>query len=45
MADMWSLGVTFYQLMTFKMPFDGKMLPAILNKIASGEQYEKISNF
>ena len=43
MADMWSLGVTFYQLMTFKMPFDGKMLPAILNKIAGGEQYEKIS--
>ena len=44
MADMWSLGVTFYQLMTFKMPFDGNALPAIMKKISTGEKYEKISN-
>ena len=43
MADIWSLGVTFYQLMTFKMPFDGKSLPSIMKKIVSGEGYEKIS--
>ena len=44
MADIWSLGVTFYQLMTFKMPFDGESLPAIIKKISMGDGYEKISN-
>ena len=43
MADMWSLGVTFYQLMTFKTPFNGNMLPALLKKISSYEKFEKIS--
>ena len=43
MADMWSLGITFYQLMTFKMPFDGNGLPAIIKKISTGEKFEKIS--
>ena len=42
-ADMWSLGVTFYQLMTFKMPYDGNSLPAIMKKIIAGNGYEKIS--
>ena len=42
MADMWSLGVTFYHLMTFKVPFDGGMLPAIFKKISFGDKYEKI---
>ena len=44
MVDMWSLGVTFYQLMTFKMPFDGNNLAAIIKKISTGEKFEKISN-
>jgi len=42
-ADIWSLGVSFYQLMTFKMPFDGESVPAIIKKIASGVGYKKIS--
>ena len=43
MADIWSLGITFYQLMTFKMPFEGDSIPAIMKKIIIGEEYEKIS--
>ena len=43
MADIWSLGVTFYQLMTFKMPFEGDSIPAIIKKIIVGGGYEKIS--
>ena len=43
MADMWSLGVAFYQLMTFKTPFDSDILPALLYKISKNEKYEKIS--
>ena len=43
MADMWSLGVTFYQLMTFKTPFNGNMLPALLKNISNYEKYDKIS--
>ena len=42
-ADIWSLGVSFYQLMTFKMPFDGESVPAIIKKIATGGGYKKIS--
>ena len=42
MADIWSLGVTFYQLMTFKMPFEGDSIPAIIKKIIDGGGYEKI---
>lgn len=42
-ADIWSLGVSFYQLMTFKMPFDGESIPAIIKKIATGAGYKKIS--
>lgn len=42
-ADIWSLGVSFYQLMTFKMPFDGETVPAIIKKIALGSGYKKIS--
>jgi len=42
-ADMWSLGITFYQLMTFKMPFDGDSLPAIIKKIEKGTGYAKIN--
>ena len=42
-ADIWSLGITFYQLMTFKMPFDGDSLPAIITKIATGADYAKIN--
>ena len=42
-ADIWSLGVSFYQLMTFKMPFDGENVPAIIKKIALGSGYKKIS--
>ena len=41
-ADIWSLGVTFYQLMTFKTPYDAERLPALIKKIASNEKYEKI---
>ena len=43
MADIWSLGITFYQLMTFKMPFEGESIPAIFKKIMNGDKYEKIS--
>ena len=43
LADMWSLGVTFYQLMTFKTPFNSDKLPALLLKISNNEKYEKIS--
>ena len=41
-ADIWSLGVAFYQLMTFKTPFDADRLPALLIKIANNGKYEKI---
>jgi len=41
-ADIWSLGVTFYQLMTFKVPYDGHSFPSIINKITDGG-YEKIN--
>ena len=43
MADMWSLGVSFYQLMSFKMPFDGDSIPAIINKIIKGKDYAKLN--
>ena len=43
MADMWSLGISFYQLMTFKMPFDGDSIPAIMKKIIMGKEYPKIN--
>ena len=42
-ADIWSLGITFYQLMTFKMPYDGDSLPAIIKKISNGSGYAKIN--
>ena len=45
MADMWSLGVTFYQLMTFKLPFNGSSAPVVMNKILNGKDYEKIKNY
>ena len=43
MADIWSLGVSFYQLMTFKMPFEGDSIPSIMKKIIAGGGYAKIS--
>ena len=45
MADVWSLGVTFYHLMTFKLPFDGNSAPAVMKKIMTGKGYEKIKNY
>ena len=36
-ADIWSLGVVFYELMTFKKPFEGTNYAAVILKIINDE--------
>ena len=42
-ADVWSLGVTFYELMNFKKPFEGKF-PSVFLKILN-DDFEPITEF
>lgn len=32
-ADIWSLGITFFQIMTFTLPFDGNNQMGLFNNI------------
>lgn len=39
-ADIWSLGVTFYQLITLSFPYEGKNVEEIQNNIINGKKKE-----
>jgi NIMA (never in mitosis gene a)-related kinase 1/4/5 len=42
-ADMWSLGVVAYELITFQKPFEAEQLAQVINKIIN-EPYPKLPN-
>ena len=39
-VDMWSFGITLYEMITFQKPFYGKTFPAVVLKIISGKYKE-----
>ena len=43
-ADIWSLGVTFYQLMYFSFPFEGDNDKEIQNNILNGKRSKPLNN-
>ena len=43
-ADIWSLGITFFELTTFNFPFKGNNEFALLMNIINGKKYNSINN-
>lgn len=43
-SDIWSLGITFYYLMTFKHPLDFENLPGLFFKLTNNEKINPIFN-
>jgi calcium-dependent protein kinase len=42
-CDIWSLGVSFYQMLSGEVPFDGNSQEEVFDKIKDGK-YKKIAN-
>ena len=43
-VDMWSFGVSLYEMITFNKPFDGRNFPAVILKIIAGKYKELPKN-
>jgi NIMA (never in mitosis gene a)-related kinase len=43
-ADIWSLGITFFELMTFNVPFEGNSDMGLFKNIIEGNRFLRISN-
>ena len=43
-VDMWSFGVSLYEMITFNKPFDGRNIPAVILKIIAGKYKELPKN-